>query len=194
MNILKQEKESTAMLSFYTKAIVEPDVLNTTRRSVYYSNRAQVQLKLENFGKAIEDCESAISLHPKNSKAYWRAAQACKSLSKPIKGIEFCEKGLEEIPDCKPLLQMRDTLEQMHKQMVQEEGAKAKQREEQQTYTQKKTQQTLEFLSQRGMQLGARLVQTSGQYEACSFSIDEDHVIHWPVQDMLPLPLIDAFA
>ena len=44
------------------------------------------------------------------------------------------------------------------------------------------------------MQLGARLVQTSGQYEACSFSIDEDHVIHWPVQDMLLLPLIDAFA
>lgn len=51
----------------YTKAI-ELDPKN----AVFYSNRAQVNIKLENYGLAIIDCDEALKVDPQFTKAYYR--------------------------------------------------------------------------------------------------------------------------
>jgi len=44
--------------------------------SKLYCNRALIQMKLKNFGKCIEDCNSAIQNNENFTKAYYRKAQA----------------------------------------------------------------------------------------------------------------------
>jgi small glutamine-rich tetratricopeptide repeat-containing protein alpha len=43
---------------------------------VFFSNRANVFIALEQFSKAIEDAESAITANPQFTKAYLRKALA----------------------------------------------------------------------------------------------------------------------
>ena len=50
-------------VKFYSKAI-ELDGLN----DIYYSNRANAYLKMENFGRALLDAEKAIELNKDNLK------------------------------------------------------------------------------------------------------------------------------
>lgn len=66
---LKQNHFEKAV-EFYTEAIsLKPN-------PIYYSNRAQAQIKLENYGLAIADATSAIELDPSYLKAYYRRAVA----------------------------------------------------------------------------------------------------------------------
>lgn len=58
-------------IDFYSQAI-EMDNTN----AVFFSNRANVYIALEQFGKAIEDAESAINVNPQFTKAYLRKALA----------------------------------------------------------------------------------------------------------------------
>lgn len=63
---LKDHKFDQA-IEAYTKAI-ELDPKN----AIFYSNRAQVHIKLESYGLAIQDCDSAIKIDPNFLKAYYR--------------------------------------------------------------------------------------------------------------------------
>jgi tetratricopeptide (TPR) repeat protein len=63
--------------------------------SIYYSNRAAVNLSYGNFKKVIEDCQEAINLDEKNIKAYWRATKAFFYLDKLEDALIFCNKGLK---------------------------------------------------------------------------------------------------
>ena len=56
--------------------------VETKNNAVYYSNRAYVNLKLENFGSAIQDVNMAIKINPDFAKAYHRRALAYFSLRK----------------------------------------------------------------------------------------------------------------
>ena len=56
--------------------------IETKKNAVYYSNRAYVNLKLENFGSAIQDVNMAIKIDPDFAKAYHRRALAYFSLRK----------------------------------------------------------------------------------------------------------------
>lgn len=64
--LLKEHKYQEAIDS-YTKAI-ELDASNP----IFYSNRAQVHIKMENYGLAIADCDAALQVDPDFSKAYYR--------------------------------------------------------------------------------------------------------------------------
>ena len=64
----------------YTEAIKLK--VNSPKTAVYYSNRAFCNLKIENFGLAIEDATEALKFDPNYAKAYFRIAQAYFSLSK----------------------------------------------------------------------------------------------------------------
>ncbi|CCD23612.1 protein serine/threonine phosphatase NDAI_0B05790 [Naumovozyma dairenensis CBS 421] len=62
-----KEKKYTKAVEYYTKAIE----LDSTQ-SIFFSNRALAQLKLDNFQSCLDDCNSALELDPKNIKAYHR--------------------------------------------------------------------------------------------------------------------------
>ncbi|KAL6450639.1 PPT1 Serine/threonine-protein phosphatase T [Candida maltosa Xu316] len=64
--LLKDHKFDEAIQA-YTDAI-ELDPNN----AIFYSNRAQVHIKLENYGFAIQDCDKAIAIDPNFLKAYYR--------------------------------------------------------------------------------------------------------------------------
>jgi len=50
-------------IQLYSKAI-ELDGAN----AIYFSNRAQALIMLEEFAKAIEDCDTAIKINPNHTK------------------------------------------------------------------------------------------------------------------------------
>ena len=56
--------------------------VETKKNAVYYSNRAYVNLKLENYGSTIEDANMAIKIDPEFTKAYFRRAEAYFLLNK----------------------------------------------------------------------------------------------------------------
>lgn len=66
--------------------------------AIYFSNRAVVHLKMNNYQKAIEDAEKGIAIDPKFSKCYYRRAKANESLNNYYKAcsdfiyINFLEK------------------------------------------------------------------------------------------------------
>lgn len=71
---LKQQKYQEA-IDAYTKAI-EVDGTNP----VFYSNRAQVHIKMESYGLAIADCDSALKVDPGFIKAYYRKGVSLMAL------------------------------------------------------------------------------------------------------------------
>ena len=78
-NSLKENKFQDA----YDKYTLAIDLkIETKKNAIYYSNRAFVDLKLENFGDAIQDANSSIKIDPKYYKAYYRRAAANFFLTK----------------------------------------------------------------------------------------------------------------
>lgn len=71
---LKEHKYAQAIES-YTKAI-ELDSQNP----IFYSNRAQVHIKLEEYGLAIADCDAALKVDPNFVKAYYRKGVSLMAL------------------------------------------------------------------------------------------------------------------
>ena len=49
---------------------------------IFYGNRAFAQIKIENYGSAIEDANKATELNPRYIKAYYRRADAYSALGK----------------------------------------------------------------------------------------------------------------
>lgn len=74
-NVFVKEKHFLKAIEKYTEAI---DLDST--QSIYFSNRAFAHFKVDNFQSALNDCDEAIKLDPKNIKAYHRRALSCMAL------------------------------------------------------------------------------------------------------------------
>jgi serine/threonine-protein phosphatase 5 len=79
--------------------------IETNKNAIYYSNRAFCNIKLENFGLAIEDANKAIEIDKEYIKAYYRRASANLLLfhfDESVKDLEYlvsklpADLGLEE--------------------------------------------------------------------------------------------------
>eukprot|EP00884_Botryococcus_braunii_P014826 jgi/Botrbrau1/23344/Bobra.0051s0004.1 len=79
--------------------------------SILHSNRAQAQLKLENYRAALHDCLKAISADRGNIKAYFRGAQAAFKLQNLEGAIKLCNDGLEVEAEAPELLKLKETCE-----------------------------------------------------------------------------------
>lgn len=66
-NTFLKDKHFNEAIEAYTKAI-ELDNQNP----IFFSNRAQVHIRLENYGSAILDCDEALKLDPNMVKALYR--------------------------------------------------------------------------------------------------------------------------
>ncbi|XP_059021902.1 sperm-associated antigen 1 isoform X1 [Mustela lutreola] len=78
---------------YYTRSI---SVLPTV---VAYNNRAQAELKLQNWNSAFRDCEKVLELEPGNLKALLRRATTYKHQNKLQEAIEDLNKVLNVEPD-----------------------------------------------------------------------------------------------
>lgn len=59
--------------------------------SILYSNRAQCQLKLENYGLAIDDCNKSLDADSKFVKSLYRRAVAHYAIRELEKGLNDCK-------------------------------------------------------------------------------------------------------
>ncbi|XP_045878163.1 sperm-associated antigen 1 isoform X2 [Meles meles] len=78
---------------YYTRSV---SVLPTVAA---YNNRAQAELKLQNWNSAFQDCEKVLELEPGNLKALLRRATTYKHQNKLQEAIEDLNKVLNVEPD-----------------------------------------------------------------------------------------------
>uniref|UniRef100_A0A2K6U5G0 Sperm associated antigen 1 n=1 Tax=Saimiri boliviensis boliviensis TaxID=39432 RepID=A0A2K6U5G0_SAIBB len=78
---------------YYTRSI---SVLPTV---VAYNNRAQAEIKLQNWNSAFQDCEKVLELEPGNVKALLRRATTYKHQNKLQEAMEDLSKVLDVEPD-----------------------------------------------------------------------------------------------
>lgn len=96
-NELLQQNKFLEALEKYTKAI---DLkIETKKNAIYFSNRAMVNLKLENYGSTIQDANDALKADPDYIKAYFRRATAYGFLRKfdeALKDLLFLKTKIPE--------------------------------------------------------------------------------------------------
>ncbi|KAF6101206.1 sperm associated antigen 1 [Phyllostomus discolor] len=80
-------------VKYYTRSL---SVLPTV---VAYNNRAQAELKLQNWNSAFQDCEKVLELDPGNVKALLRRATTYKHQNKLPEAVEDLSKVLDIEPD-----------------------------------------------------------------------------------------------
>ena len=90
---LKAQKYDEA-IEAYTKAI-EVDASNP----IFYSNRAQVHIKLENYGFAIIDCDKALEADPNFVKAYYRKGVSLMAILKTKEAQANFKIILKKLPN-----------------------------------------------------------------------------------------------
>lgn len=82
-NILKDEGNAFLSESKYSAAAQKyTDAIELHPTAVFYANRAMAMIKLESYGSAILDANSAISLDPAYIKGYYRRGSANFALGK----------------------------------------------------------------------------------------------------------------
>ncbi|KAK6455868.1 Ppt1 serine/threonine phosphatase [Scheffersomyces xylosifermentans] len=96
---LKDHKFDEAVEA-YTKAI-ELDGTN----AVFYSNRAQVHIKMENYGLAIIDCDKALEVDPNMVKAYYRKGVSQMAILKHKEAQANFKIILKKLPNDKLTLE-----------------------------------------------------------------------------------------
>jgi tetratricopeptide (TPR) repeat protein len=80
-------------IKLYTQAIEVQD------NHIYYANRANAYLEIDEFQKCIDDCEMAIKLDPKYVKSYVRKGNALLNTVKVQQAIECFKMAVELEPD-----------------------------------------------------------------------------------------------
>lgn len=103
-NDLFREGKLEESLEMYNQAL-ELDPTN----HLAYSNRALVFMKLDQVGRAIEDCLIGIEVEPRFVKFYIRLAAIYIETDKAKAG-QYIEKGLSYEPENSALLEMKSSL------------------------------------------------------------------------------------
>ncbi|XP_041436476.1 small glutamine-rich tetratricopeptide repeat-containing protein beta isoform X2 [Xenopus laevis] len=92
-NAFMKEQNYDAAVDCYSQAI-ELDPSN----AVYYCNRAAAQSQRGKHSESVRDCEKAISIDAKYSKAYGRMGRALVAMSRYKEAIESYQKALDLDP------------------------------------------------------------------------------------------------
>lgn len=93
-NALLKEQKYNEAIDAYTQAIA----LDPTN-AVFFLNRAQVHIKLENYGSALADCEAALAADAGFVKAHYRKGVALMALVRHREAQQCFKKILEKLPN-----------------------------------------------------------------------------------------------
>jgi len=167
-------------LELYDQAIAKGSSDNKAL-SVYYTNRAAVNVSMGNNRKVIEDCTEAIKLDQNNIKAYFRASKAAFDMKKYKLAVSWASKGLLIEPNNKTLAAEKSKIEKAWgahreaKKKRKEEEAKAREARKQ------KGVKALEAVRERGVILGKNIYDTQRRYEGEIYVDSDTNELHWPV-------------
>ena len=108
---------------FYSDGIeAKPTDLNLL--ATLYSNRAACDLKMENYGRAYDDCIESLKCVPNNVKCYYRMATAKLRLHRYDDAMVCIDLGLNLSKDNKDFLQLREFCVEMKKRTALQEEPK----------------------------------------------------------------------
>ncbi|KAJ1910814.1 HSP70/90 co-chaperone [Tieghemiomyces parasiticus] len=172
-------------IKFYTQAIAQ-DCEDRELTATCYVNRAAVNLELQNYRRVLNDCHAALQINPKNVKALYRSARACRALEKYEEALECCRWALEFDPANAAVKKERQATE------AQQAAAEAKRQREVERAAAETREQALltEALRERNVRLSA----SSGSSHVWE-NADTEHRVHrdsetgrliWPVFFMYP--------
>ncbi|XP_070507234.1 RNA polymerase II-associated protein 3-like isoform X2 [Chironomus tepperi] len=86
-------KNYESAIEMYSKAVdLYPD-------PVFYSNRSQCFLNLENYMECIKDATTALKLDVHLSKAYYRRMMAYEKLNENLKALQNCQEWMSNLPN-----------------------------------------------------------------------------------------------
>nr|CAG8583942.1 12333_t:CDS:2 [Entrophospora candida] len=80
-------------INFYTKAL-DTDCKDNKIIEACLTNRAAVNLELQNYRRVLNDCAKALKINPKNIKAFYRSAKALYMLDKLDEALDCCDHAL----------------------------------------------------------------------------------------------------
>jgi hypothetical protein len=182
--------------------------------SQLYSNRAQIQLAFENYGHALRECRQALEVDPHNSKAYWRAAQACLKTGKLAEALKYARGG----PNCKYILKVEKRSfakleqeileriaaeEELAKRKEEEKMQKLQENEEKKAEANGRKRKLATAVANRGLTMGKPMFTEPGTGSDSSSSVpvfgglshslysaeatlNPDHTLTWPVLLLYP--------
>jgi len=169
----------------YTAAI-DAGSSDNKANAVYYSNRAAVQLLKRNFGKVIEDCESALKLDAGNVKAYFRCSKAMLGLHKYTQAMEKMEAGLKVDGENKELKKMLEETRKKHQQQQDEVKKKEQAKAKAMVAESSKSRAARKAIEDRGIVMGESVYQGLSGGQNVESKVDEEGHLHWPVLVVYP--------
>lgn len=107
-------------LEYYTRAI-QCGSRDLPKVSVYFSNRAAVQMLKKNWGHAIKDCLEALQLDANNVKAMYRAAKSYYELRKLTEALKYLRMAMAKAKTTQLVELERDIARRMRKERLKEE-------------------------------------------------------------------------
>ncbi|GLJ51308.1 hypothetical protein SUGI_1091130 [Cryptomeria japonica] len=111
-----QHGDKKGAITCYSECI---EIYNKEAMDVFvscYSNRAEAFLKLEEYGKAVEDCEKALQLHSTHLKSLLRKGRALHGLGEYNLACACFGLALEQSPDAKEIKSQYDKSKKMNEE------------------------------------------------------------------------------
>ncbi|KAK9727872.1 HSP70/90 co-chaperone [Basidiobolus ranarum] len=171
-------------IKFYTQAL-ETECGDKNLMAICYTNRAAVNLELENYGRVLNDCAAALGINPKNVKALYRSARALRALEKYLEAIDCCDWALKFEPNNKSVAQEK----QLCIKQKEEKEKKELRRQERERLERERKDKIDQAIKLRNIQLESNLKLEYDWQNDSPHSVtlnEESGELTWPVFFLYP--------
>lgn len=176
----------------YTEALAMPCDLPSVRSSTF-ANRAAAELKLKNYGRALNDAESALKLDEDHVKSRYRAAMCANFLSKFDVSLKHCDAGVASLArqhrERSPDAALFELVRKQALSGLKECAAKENQRREKAEKLAKKDSRISRALDKRNVTKGMPLFAQQRSYARTEPELHESgegELLLWPVLVVYP--------
>lgn len=104
-----QERKFRDALEYYTQAL-EQHCGDSTLEIACLGNRAQCNIELKNYRRAVNDCLTIIEREPTNVKAWYRCAKCFYLVQRFDEALACCDSGLKLDGTNDALIKLKETI------------------------------------------------------------------------------------